>query len=275
MSAATALPGDTPPLAGGAVPGGRRVLVLVERMRRTGMALAACINRIARQRLEGQDIRRMAPPGFSATATHALVVQAVAWTLALRERLLALYAVRPALAVAASAPRTERAPRGHGADHYLPNELPNPTEDDWHDWWDLAKPLRIGPGGVAVATRQIAGKSSQQVVADVNANLSTALAQLGSAADVTVIGAVAAEAQALLRAAEAAEETAAAADEAAEDAAAKDAVADPPREEPAGEADAAPVAPAGGPPPQEPETAAPSDAPGTEADVEPPPKPPD
>jgi hypothetical protein len=177
------------------VPAGRRLLGLVYRIGQTGMAVARGISRIARQRLDGQDIRKMAPPGFSATHTHALVVQAVAWTAALRERLLALATVRPAFTVAAGRSQAARTPQGHGAAHFLPRAVPNPTEDDWHD---LAKPLRIGPGGVAVALRQIAEKSNEEVVTAVCDNLSQALVQIGAEADVAALQAMAAEARALL-----------------------------------------------------------------------------
>ncbi len=238
------------------MPAGQRLLGLVYRMGQTGMAVARCINRIARQRLEGQDISRMAPPGFSATHAHFLVVQAVAWTAALRERLLALAAVRPSL-VAAGLPKAARAPQGRGAAHYLPDAVPNPTEDDWHDWRELAKPLRIGPGGVAAAMQQIAGKSNQEVVTGVCDTVSQALVQMGAGADVAGLEAIAAQARALLPELERAADKAAAA--------------------PAAEADGAPDGVTADVPPKEPKTAAaaPSDEPEADADDDPPPKPPD
>jgi hypothetical protein len=172
-------------------------------MGQTGMAVARCINRIARQRLEGQDLRLLAPAGFRAPLTNSLIVQAVAWTAALRERLRAV--VAPAFVPATGVPKADRAPQGRGAAHYLPKAVPNPTEDDWlHDWRELAKPLRIGPAGVAAAARLIADKSNREVVAGVSDKLQRASAQLGAAADVDLIAAMEAEALALLREAEAA-----------------------------------------------------------------------
>ncbi len=181
------------------MPAGKRLLGLVGRISETGMALARGIGRIARQRLHGQDIRKMAPPGFSAMRAHLLVVQALAWTAALRERLLTLPAVRPSFVAATGGPRAARGPQGHGASHYLPDAVPNPTEDDWHDdWCELAKPVRIGPAAVAVAMQQIAGKSNDEVVAGVCDKVSQALVDCGAGADVAALEAIAAAARALL-----------------------------------------------------------------------------
>jgi hypothetical protein len=256
MSAASALSGDIPPAAGGAVPAGRRLLGLVHRIGETGMALARGIGLIARQRLHGQDIRRMAPPGFSATHAHFLVVQAVAWTAALRERLLGLPAVRPSFTVATGLPKAQRAPQGHGAAHYLPDAVPNPTEDDWHDWRELAKPVRIGPAAVAAAMRQIAEKSNDEVVTGVCDKLSRALVDFGAGADVAGLEAMAAEARALLPEVEAPERGAA--------------------DRPA-DAEGAPGVVAAKVPPEAPgtEAASPSDEPASAADDDRPPKPPD
>jgi hypothetical protein len=165
----------------------------------TGMAMARGINRIARQRLEGQDLARMAPAGFNATATNGLIVQAVAWTAALRERLLVL-AGRPSFVSRSSgsrAPKGQGAPRGRGAGSYLPETVPEHVAGDWHDWLELAKPWRMGPSGVAVATRMIAGLSNAEVVTEICAKLSQAAAQLGADADVGRIAEMEAAARAL------------------------------------------------------------------------------
>jgi hypothetical protein len=165
----------------------------------TGMAMARGINRIARQRLEGQDLARMAPPGFNATATNGLIVQAVAWTAALRERLLVL-AGRPSFVPRSSGSRSPKGrgePRGRGAGSYLPEAVPEPTEGDWHDWRELARAWRIGPSGVAVATRMIAGLSNAEVVTAICSKLSQAAEQLGAEADVGRIAEMAAAARAL------------------------------------------------------------------------------
>ncbi len=177
---------------------GVRLLGFVQRMMEAGMAMARGINRIARQKLEGQDLARMAPPGFNATATNGLIVQAVAWTAALRERLLAM-AGRPSF-VSSSRPRSPRgkgAPRGRGTDSYLPEAVPEPTEGDWHDWRELARPWRMGPSGVAVATRLIAGLSNAEVVSGICSKLSQAAVQLGADADVGRIAEIEAAARAL------------------------------------------------------------------------------
>jgi hypothetical protein len=178
---------------------GARLLGLVQRMLLTGMAMARGINRIARQRLEGQDLARMAPAGFNATATNGLIVQAVAWTAALRERLLVL-AGRPSFVSRSSgsrAPKGQGAPRGRGAGSYLPETVPEHVAGDWHDWLELARPWRMGPSGVAVATRMIAGLSNAEVVAGICAKLSQAAAQLGAEADVGQIAEMEAAARAL------------------------------------------------------------------------------
>ncbi len=177
---------------------GARLLGFVQRMLQTGMAMARGINRIARQKLEGQDLARMAPAGFNATATNGLIVQAVAWTAALRERLLVL-AGRPSFVPRSGtrSPRGQGVPRGRGAASYLPESVPEPTEGDWHDWRELARPWRMGPSGVAVATRMIAGLSSAEVVTEICSKLSQAAAQLGAEADVGRIAEMAAAARAL------------------------------------------------------------------------------
>ena len=65
------------------MPAGLLLLGMVLRMMRTGRAMARCVNRIALQRLMGQDLARLAPPGFNPTLANALVLQAVSWTAAL------------------------------------------------------------------------------------------------------------------------------------------------------------------------------------------------
>jgi hypothetical protein len=177
---------------------GARLLGLVQRMLLTGMAMARGINRIARQKLDGQDLARMAPQGFNATATNGLIVQAVAWTAALRERLLAL-AGRPSFVPRSGSrsPKGRGEPRGRGAGSYLPEAVPEPTEGDWHDWRELARAWRIGPSGVAVATRMIAGLSNAEVVTAICSKLSQAAEQLGAEADVGRIAEMAAAARAL------------------------------------------------------------------------------
>jgi hypothetical protein len=200
MDVAPALSVANPPEAGGAVSGGQGdgmgPLRLVQWMMDTGMAMARRINRIARQRLEGQPLSQLAPAGFNATLTNALVGQGVAWTAALRERLRG--AVWSGFVPAIARLKSERAPQGRGAAFYLPKQVPNPTEADWHNWYELAKPLRIGPGGVAVASQQIAGMSDEDVVTAVCANYSKAAAQLGAEADIPRLAAMAASARALL-----------------------------------------------------------------------------
>jgi hypothetical protein len=178
---------------------GVRLLGFVQRMLLTGMAMARGINRIARQKLEGQDLARMAPAGFNATATNGLIVQAVAWTAALRERLLAL-AGRPSFVARSSgsrAPKGQGAPRGRGTGSYLPEVVPEQAEGDWHDWRELARPWRMGPSGIAVATRMMAGLSNAEVITEICAKLSQAAEQLGAEADVGRIAEIEAAARAL------------------------------------------------------------------------------
>jgi hypothetical protein len=178
---------------------GARLLGFVQRMLLTGMAMARGINRIARQKLDGQDLARMAPQGFNATWTNGLVVQAVAWSAALRERLLVL-AGRPSFVARSAGPRAPKgqgSPRGRGTGSYLPEAVPEPEAGDWHDWRELARSWRMGPGGIAVATRMIAGLSNAEVVAAICAKLRQAADQLGAEADVARIAAIEAAARAL------------------------------------------------------------------------------
>ncbi len=143
------------------------------------MEMARHINVIARQRLEGQPLSRLGPPGLNPTAVHALVFEAVAWTAALRERLQAV--TPPAFKFSNGKDRSERSPPGRGAAYYLPKEVPNPTpEDDGHNWRGLAQALRLGAGGLAVAIRLIEGLSNSAVVADICDKLKRAAAMLGA-----------------------------------------------------------------------------------------------
>jgi hypothetical protein len=143
------------------------------------MEMARHINVIARQRLEGQPLSRLGPPGLNPTAVHALVFEAVAWTAALRERLQAV--TPPAFKFANGKDRSERSPPGRGAAYYLRKEVPNPTpEDEGHNWRGLAQALRLGAGGLAVAIRLIEGLSNSAVVADICDKLKRAAAMLGA-----------------------------------------------------------------------------------------------
>ncbi len=54
----------------------------------------------------------------------------------------------------------------------LPEEVPERTAGDWHNWLDLVQPLRIGPSGVVYAARAIAGLSDRQVVTNICDHLS-------------------------------------------------------------------------------------------------------
>jgi len=194
MSLAPALAVADPTPAGEAVPAGVRLLGLVQRMMRTGLAMARCVGQIARHRLAGQELAAIAPAGFDPTMTNALVVMAVAWTAALRERLRML--VAPASFVPAGASVAERGPRGHGTAHYLPEGF-EPAPGEWHDWRDLAKPWRVGPGSLAVAQRAIARLSDAEVVAQICSNLQRAATALGAEADVERIAALETAARAL------------------------------------------------------------------------------
>ncbi len=193
------MPGGQAP---GAESGRRRLLGLLQRMLQTGMAMARGVNLIARQRLAGQDLSLLGPAGFNPTLASALVVQAVAWTAALRERLLVM-AVRPPFT--RGLPRPDRAPQGRSARFCPPDNLAEPTPEDWHNWQELARPWRMGPGGIAVATRAIAGLPDREVVAQICGKLSQAAAELGAEADVARIAALEAAARALCPEADAAE----------------------------------------------------------------------
>jgi hypothetical protein len=204
MSAASTPAADDPSVAGGAVSGGagsdavfagRLLLGYGQRMMDAGRQVVRHINLIARQRLEGQPLSRLGPAGFNPTAVNALAVEAVGWTAALRERLQAV--VPPTFRFRTKPSLEEPTPPGRGVAHFLPKEVPNPTEDDWHVWRELAKPFRLGPGGVAAAMRLIAGMSNAAVVRGICERLRKALIQLGTEADVPLIAALQAAALAL------------------------------------------------------------------------------
>jgi hypothetical protein len=59
-------------------------------MRRAGRELGRCDTRIAQQKLLGHDLSRIVPAEFNATLTNAFVLEALAWTAALRERRLSV-----------------------------------------------------------------------------------------------------------------------------------------------------------------------------------------
>ncbi len=178
-----------------AVFAGRLLLGYGQRMMDAGRQVVRHINLIARQRLEGQPLSRLGPAGFNPTAVNALAVEAVGWTAALRERLQAV--VPPTFRFRTKPSLEEPTPPGRGVAHFLPKEVPNPTEDDWHVWRELAKPFRLGPGGVAAAMRLIAGMSNAAVVRGICERLRKALIQLGTEADVPLIAALQAAALAL------------------------------------------------------------------------------
>jgi hypothetical protein len=171
------------------------MLGLVQRMMSAGMAMARRVNRIARHRLAGGDPARLAPAGCNPTLANALVVQAVSWTAALRARLSGA-AAEPAMVP--GLPRLEPIPHTPGRAAEPRADAPaapmeaqaGAAEDDWHDWRALARPWRMGPGGVAVAARAIAGLSDREVVARICGNLRRAAAELGAEAEIGRIAAL-------------------------------------------------------------------------------------
>ncbi len=174
------------------------LLGFLQRFMQTGKAMAQGVNRIARQRLYGVDLSRLGPAGFDPTQAYAKVVKAMAWTAALRERLLAV--ARPVFAMDPHKPvRAKRAPQARGKTimEMLPDRVPNPTEADWHNYRSLAEPVRIGPGGVVYSAQEIAGLSDRQVVANICENLRLAAKELGAEADIARIDALKAGALAL------------------------------------------------------------------------------
>jgi hypothetical protein len=206
MSTAPAPSVDNPRVAGGAG-SGAKLLDLAQRFMRTGMAFARRVNGIARERLRGADVAQLAPAGFNATATHYLIVEALAWTAALRQRLRDGLAVVQ-LPMAAGLPRPDWTPqrRAVATASLLPAACPEAAADPWHDWRELAKPLRIGAGGLAAAARAMDGLSVPEVASNVSDKLQRAAADLGSDADVGRIAAIEAAMRALCAQAEAAAE---------------------------------------------------------------------
>ncbi len=184
-----------------------KLLDLVQRFMRTGMAFARRVNGIARERLRGADLAELAPAGFNATATHYLIVEAVAWTAALRQRLRDAMAVA-GTAMAAGLPRPDWTPsrRAIATASLLPAGCPEAAADPWNDWRELAKPLRIGAGGLAAAARAMDGLSVPEVASNVSDKLQRAATDLGSDADVGRIAAIEAAMRALCAQAEAAAE---------------------------------------------------------------------
>jgi hypothetical protein len=160
------------------------------------MAYARCVSGIEREHLTGVELARLAPAGFNATSTHYLVVEAVSWTAALRQRLRA-QVDRRMLAIAAGLPKVTRARQGRSAASFLPEASPEAAADPWNDWLDLAKPLRLGLGGVAVARRAIEKLSDRAVVTNICDKLKRAAAALGAEADLVRIAALEAAALAL------------------------------------------------------------------------------
>jgi hypothetical protein len=156
----------------------------------------------------------------------------------------------------------------------LPEASPEAAADPWNDWRELAKPLRIGPGGVAAAERAIDGLPDQDVVSNVCDKLKRVADDLGADADVARIAAMEAAALALCP-----EEAPAAKDEVAEPDEAQRTVAvapaaddepDDEADEEAEEAKAEAEAEADDAPEDEPD-----DKPEDEAAADPPTKPPD
>jgi hypothetical protein len=200
-------------VSGREAPAGERLLGCVRRIMDAGRRMGRHINLIARQRLDGQPLRLLAPPGFNPTAVHALVLEAVAWTAALRERLLA---VMPPPRFVGGSGKGERSAKGRGVAYYLPKAVPNPMpEDEGHNWHELAKPIRVDAGGIAAASGLMAGLSGEAAVEDICGKLQGASAELGAAADVGLLGALEDQARALLPLAAAEAEARAAAREAA------------------------------------------------------------
>lgn len=197
-------------MIGGAVRvAGAPLVGIVQRMRRTGIAMARCLNGIAQQGMLGRKLPVWAPETFNPTVTNAYVMLAVAWSAALRERLFATV-LRPVLAAnvpaartgtqAQVAPNSARAPRaaGSGADGGVvdwhgrsdPARVGEEAARQYAYWLEYAKPLRVGPKGVAVAVQQIDGLSDVAVVAQIGKYLRSAAEQLGAEADIVRIEAL-------------------------------------------------------------------------------------
>jgi len=182
---------------------GARLLRVLQRFMQSGMAMARRLNHVAERKVKGQDFGGLSPAGFDATLTNALVVQAVAYTAALRARLRALVG-QPLAPLVPEVPPADRAFRGRGKPARVTVVYEVPA-DEPHDWVALTQPLRIGPSGVAVTLRLIAHKSNREVVTDISDFLRGAVGQLGTEADVPRIAALEATARALCDEIEAAE----------------------------------------------------------------------
>jgi hypothetical protein len=175
---------------------GAGLLRVVQRFMQASMTMARRVTWIAQQKLMGEDLSRLAPAGFDATATHHLVLAAAAWTAALRARLRAQQAGQPVGPLVPPVPKSPRAPHGRGRPQ-LVTVMYGQAPGDPHDWPALAKPWRIGPTGVAAALQLIADMSNRQVVSEICNNLRKAVVQLGAAADLPRIAALEAAARAL------------------------------------------------------------------------------
>ncbi len=186
------------------MPGGRRLLGLVQGMMQTGLAMARHMKRIVREHLAGQDLAQLTPAGFDAFQTDARIAKAVAWTAALRERLRAGL-LPPAFAPAMPKERlgedeamAVRTPRGRGVMRTIEVEVrPEWTEGVMRAWIELARPWRLGPAAVAFEARKIADLSDRDVVAAICENLQQAAEAFGAEADIARITALEEAARAL------------------------------------------------------------------------------
>jgi hypothetical protein len=79
---------------------------------------------------------------------------------------------------------------------YLPRGMAA-VDDDGHDWVELARPWRMGPGGVAVAARAMDGLPDREVVSHICGTLERGATALGADADIEHIAALEAAARAL------------------------------------------------------------------------------
>jgi hypothetical protein len=159
---------------------------------RTGWAMARQLNRVARQRLEGVELERLAPAGFNPTYVEALILQAIAWTAALRERLLARSGpARVVPGVPKDRPIDGPRPKQARARVYAFAEgVVRDRSVDWHNWPELAKTWRIGPSGVVEASRQISGMSNQAVIDQITENLQIVMASWAAVADLPRLAAL-------------------------------------------------------------------------------------
>jgi hypothetical protein len=105
--------------------------------------------------------------------------------------------VRPRLSPELRQPERAPQPRAVATASLLPTGVVERTEDDLNDWQELARPWRMGLGGVAVAARLIERLSNREVVANICDLLRRAVTQLGADADIVRISALEAAALAL------------------------------------------------------------------------------